>query len=84
MGVGRNREWGYTQASCGYGSISWPCNARLNCAQNADNYAVFALCITMLELDCLDKYAEGIRKRNSLPFVPSPEAVKKSDMRSDT
>ena len=51
---------------------------------NPDNYAVFALCITMLELDCLDKYAEGIRKRNSLPFVPSPKAVKKSNMRSDT
>lgn len=60
-------------AWCQFLGLVRPDLARLN----ADNYAIFAVCIKYLVLDCLGKFAQSIQKREKLPFMPSPDAVKK-------
>lgn len=56
---------------CQFLGLARPDLARLN----ADKYAIFAVCIKYLLLDCLGKFAQAIQKREKLPFVPSPNAV---------
>ena len=43
---------------------------------NAENYAVFAMCWTYQDLDCVVDAAHLIARRESLPFQPAPEAIK--------
>lgn len=45
--------------------------------KNADNYAVFALCVQYPTLDCVGLFQAYIVKREKLPFQPAPEAVKR-------
>ena len=42
---------------------------------NAENYAMFAMCLTYQVLDCVSSLGNAIAKRESVPFQPSPEAV---------
>lgn len=44
---------------------------------NAENYAIFAMCLTYPVLDCIGIFANAIAKRDHVPFQPSPEAVQK-------
>lgn len=44
---------------------------------NADNYAVFSLCIKYPSLDCVGGFTYAIAKRQSLPFDVSPRVAKK-------
>lgn len=43
--------------------------------RNAENYAIFALCVQYPTLDCLGTYASSIAKREEVPFQPAPETV---------
>ena len=45
--------------------------------RDAENYAVFALFLTYTFLDCLGGFGNSIAKRETLPFQPAQEAVKK-------
>ena len=45
--------------------------------RNADNYAIFALCVQYPNLDCVGSFSAVIAKRGKLPFQPAPEAVEK-------
>lgn len=43
--------------------------------RNAENYAIFALCVQYPTLDCLGTYASSIAKREEVPLQPAPETV---------
>ena len=43
---------------------------------NAENYAVFAMCLAYQTLDCITDIMKLIARGESVPFQPAPEAVK--------
>ena len=44
---------------------------------NAENYAVFSLCIKYPALDCVQGFTYAIARRQSVPFFVSPRVAKK-------
>ena len=63
------KAYGYTQSV--YLGLASPRRG----LKNAENYAVFALCIVYPDLDCVGTYGSAIAKREAVPFQPAPEAV---------
>ena len=44
---------------------------------NAENYAVFAMCLAYQNLDCVTDIMRLIARGESVPFQPAPEAVER-------
>lgn len=44
---------------------------------NAENYAVFSLCVKYPTLNCVGGFTYAIARRQSVPFVVSPRVAKK-------
>ena len=51
---------------------------------NAENYAVFAMCLAYQTLDCVSDIMHLIARGESLPFQPTPEAVEQIRQGSST
>ena len=79
-----NRDWWSwvsddTKASYGYTkTIYLGLTKPWNAISNADSYAILALCLYYVQLDCLGTFQDEIRSsRRSLPFQVSQRAMEK-------
>ena len=77
----RNRNWHLWTLDSVRQSYGFSLSLALSLARpnlglvNAESYAVFAMCLTYQNLDCVVDVADAIARRESLPFQPAPEAV---------
>ena len=72
--------WTTSSSEIAYGALKskWLGLAKPELAKiNADNYAIFALCIKYPTLDCVGGFTYAIAKRQSVPFAVSPRVAKK-------
>ncbi len=72
--------WTTSDMEKAYGMINpkWLGLARPELAKNnAENYAVFSLCVKYPTLDCVGGFTYAIARRQSVPFVVSPRVAKK-------
>lgn len=79
----KNRDWPSWTLNAGKIAYGYANSVYLGLARpqlalrNADNYAIFSVCVAYPTLNCLGNFATAIAKREELPFQPAPEAVKK-------
>lgn len=78
-----NRDWPSWTFSTLYQSYGYFFTAFLGLTRpeqarlNADNWAIFGMCVYFPELDCLGSFQDDIRTRRSVPGGLSPRAVEK-------
>ena len=73
------KQWGQMPdvAAMGYVSTMYLGLAHSNRAvKNADNYAMFALCSKIEELNCLSKFQDEIKAKRSLSFAVDPKVAR--------
>ena len=77
----RNRDWPLYTLDPDRKSYGFSRSLALGLARpnlgllNAENYAVFAMCWTYQNLDCVSDVKHLIARGESVPFQPAPEAV---------
>ena len=85
-----NRDWpswtlSQTNKAYGFTESQLLGLARSNLGlKNADNYAMFAVCIKFPGLKCVGKFVDAIAKRENIPFELAPEAVKQIQQNGST
>ena len=81
MGVYTNRNWQLWTTNTNKKAYGFPESQFLGIVRpnlgllNAENYAMFAMCLKYQVLDCVGGLASAVAKRESVPFQLAPEAV---------